>query len=169
MSRKSRQPDEGSKKKKRGRRNKGGDEESTGRAQMVVETRPPGVPFAVIVLVAAAMSSPSISLFLADGLRFDALMVRVFAALAVSWLLANLVWAVFDSMRPPETKALVELPPDQAFEALTAGRNNGGDDLTADFGQGEPFALDPVEPLEVEPPAPAVAEENPEEKGKPAA
>ncbi|WP_116115039.1 hypothetical protein [Austwickia chelonae] len=149
MSRKSRQPDpKGSAdgKKKRGRRGRK-DEDQVARAQLVVDPGPQGVPFAVVVVVAALMSLPTVSMYMSGGVRFDAMMVRILAALAVSWLLSNLVYAVFESMRPKEVKAVVELPPEQAFDVMTGQAPNP---LTGTVvGEGhqlqDPYALDPVE------------------------
>ncbi|GAB77776.1 hypothetical protein SAMN05421595_0278 [Austwickia chelonae] len=177
MSRKSRRPEpEGAAggKKKRGRRGRKGEPE-VARAHLVVDPGPQGVPFAVVVVVAALMSLPTVSMYMSGGLRFDAMMVRVLAALAVSWLLSNLVYAVFDSMRPKEVKAVVELPPEQAFDVMTGQTPNPltgtvvGDDLPVR----DPYALDPVEPPAPIPPVDSVGpvEEPPAagEKGSPAA
>ena len=68
---------------KKGKKSEKGKGQASGR-QIVVETRPHGVPFAIVVLVACVMSLPSLLRFLAGSLLFDALMMRLFAALAVS-------------------------------------------------------------------------------------
>lgn len=162
MSRKSRrrdadaeldEPDEPKGKGKRGKKGKKrgkGEPEAVGR-QLVIETRPEGVPFAVVVLFAALMSVPSVLQYLESALAFDAMMVRIFAALAVAWLLSHLVYAVFESMRPPEVSAVLDLPPEQAYQAL-AGTSDGvltgavippvAPVPTVD----DPFALDPLDP-----------------------
>ncbi len=157
MSRKSRQPDDGadtsSTKRKKGKKGKS----STGEAKLVVSSKPEGVPFSVVVLMAAALSLPSVSVYLGGGLAFDALMMRVFAALAVSWLLSQLVYAVFEWMRPSEVQAVVELPPGEAFEALSgtpAPALTGT--IVGEPEEADPFELPALEPLEPLPPQPEV-------------
>lgn len=164
MSRKSRQPDKptgakgakGSKgqdkKAAKGKKGKKG-QPVTGQRQLVVESQPEGVPFAIVVLLAAVMSMPSVANYVAGGLAFDALMVRVMAALAVSWLLSQLVYAVFEAMRPPEVTAIVELPPEEAFEAVSRQGALTGTIVDDDGfdAEGDPFALDPIEPVEAAP------------------
>lgn len=164
MSRKSRRRDadaeETAGEGKRGRKGKRGAKgapETAGR-QLVVETQPEGVPFAVVVLFAALMSVPSVLQYLDSALAFDAMMVRIFAALAVAWLLSHLVYAVFESMRPPEVSAVLELPPEQAYQAL-AGTGDGVltgaviPPVTPAPAADDPFALDPLPP-ESDPPVP---------------
>ena len=100
------------------------------------------------------MSVPSVLQYLDSALAFDAMMVRIFAALAVAWLLSHLVYAVFESMRPPEVSAVLDLPPEQAYQALalTADCVLTGAVIppaapTAGAGaEDDPFALDPLDP-----------------------
>lgn len=154
MSRKSRQPDgagQGGKKSTKGTKGTRGrgDDVSTAQRTLVVETQPPGVPFPIVVLLAAVISLPSLANYTAGGLQFDALMVRVLAALAVSWLLSTLVYAVFESMRPPEVTAVLDLPAEEAFESVAAQGALSGTIVEESLPAAEqdPFALDPLEPL----------------------
>jgi hypothetical protein len=150
MSKKSRQP-EGSgkadKKGKKAKKGKGADADAAQR-RLVVESRPQGVPFPIVVLLAAVMTLPSVTNYMGGGLEFDALMVRALAALAVSWLLAGLVYAVFESMRPTEVTAVVELPPEQAYDAVAARGALSGTIVEDPLApEPDPFAIDPVAPL----------------------
>ncbi|MBW3083909.1 hypothetical protein KEM60_00091 [Austwickia sp. TVS 96-490-7B] len=158
MSKKSRQPEaaaQGGKGGKKGRRGKKGQAEEGTRAQLVVETAPEGVPFAVVVLLAMVMCLPSLSTYQAGGLAFDALMMRVFAALAVAWLLSHLVYAVVEAVRPPKVEAVVEIPPEQAFHAMARQDALSGrivSDPHDESGHpipGDPFAVEPVEPAAI--------------------
>lgn len=65
-----------------------------------VETSRPGVPFGVVVLLAAVMSISTILQMADETMTFDAGATRLLIALAVAWLLTNLVYAVVDGMRP---------------------------------------------------------------------
>lgn len=162
MSKKSRQPDgadpKAGKKGKKGKKGKGGDVDGAKR-QLVVESQPPGVPFPIVVLLAAVMALPSVTGYMNGGLAFDALMVRILAGLAVSWLLCTLVHAVVESMRPAEVQAVVELPPEEAYENLASRGALSGtivDDPTA--AEPDPFAVDPIAPL----PSPEAADDRDE-------
>ncbi|MCA0437373.1 MAG: hypothetical protein M9891_00245 [Austwickia sp.] len=158
MSKKSRQPDAAKAGKKgKGKKGKGAKGSPTaGQRSLVVESRPPGVPFPVVVLLTAVISLPTVANYLAGGLRFDAMIIRVMAALAVSWLLSSLVFAVVESMRPTQVTAIVDLPPAEAYEALAAQGPLSGtimDPVGDPDPDPDPFAVDPLAPL---PPVPPV-------------
>ncbi len=78
-------------------------------ATATVETTRQGVPFGVVVLFAAVMSVPTILQMAEETLSFDAGITRLLVALAVAWLLSNLVYAVIDGMRPAAEHVEVEL------------------------------------------------------------
>lgn len=78
-------------------------------ATATVETTRPGVPFGVVVLFAAVMSVPTLVQMAEETMSFDAGVTRLLVALAVAWLLTNLVYAVIDGMRPDVQKVEVEL------------------------------------------------------------
>lgn len=67
-----------------------------------VESTRRGVPFGVVVLLATTMSIPTIWQMADESMSFDAGVTRLLIALAVAWLLSNLVYAVIDGMRPDE-------------------------------------------------------------------
>ncbi|MDO5628646.1 MAG: hypothetical protein Q4G43_10030 [Mobilicoccus sp.] len=95
MSRKSRPPK--ADKKKKGK--KGKKSETTIVEEVIVEE--PGLPFGVVVLIALVMSLPSLMGFFDGALAFRPMMVRLLAALLVSWLLCYLVWSVFGLFHSP--------------------------------------------------------------------
>lgn len=74
-----------------------------------IETARAGVPFGVVVLVAAVMSIPTILQMTDETMSFDGGVTRLLIALAVAWLLSNLVYAVIDGMRPGVEQVDVEL------------------------------------------------------------
>lgn len=98
MSPKSRQP----KSKKKGRR--GRKKEELSETTIVIEEPPVGPPFGLIVLCALVVSIPSLMAFVDGAMAFDATALRFLAALAVCWLLVNLVYAVAKSFVKEETQ-----------------------------------------------------------------
>lgn len=62
-----------------------------------------GPPFGIVVLIAVVMSIPSITHFVDGTMAFDATVLRFLAALAVSWILVHLVYAVAHSFQSEET------------------------------------------------------------------
>ena len=96
MSPKSRPPK--ASKSKKGRKGKKGREELS-ETTIVIEEPAPGPPFGMIVLVAVVLSIPPIMQFIDGTMAFDSTALRFLAALAVSWLLINLVYAVAKSFQ----------------------------------------------------------------------
>lgn len=73
------------------------------------------VPFGVVVLLATALSIPTMLRMTTETMSFDAGITRLLIALAVAWLLTNLVTSVIDGMRPdvPEIDLVGQPPVDQ--------------------------------------------------------
>ncbi len=96
MSPKSRPPKTKGRKGKKGRTQ---ESENT----IVIEEPPTGPPFGLVVLIALVMSIPSLMSFVDGSMQFDSAALRFLAALAVSWLLVNLVYGVAKSFDKEET------------------------------------------------------------------
>ncbi|GAB95884.1 hypothetical protein BJY21_000968 [Kineosphaera limosa] len=96
MSPKSRPP----KAKKKGRKGRKGADE-VAETTIVIEEPPTGPPFGMIVLLAVVVCLPSLMAFVDGTMAFDAAALRFLAALTVSWLLVNLVYAVAKSFAKP--------------------------------------------------------------------
>lgn len=96
MSPKSRPPKTKGRKGKKGRTQ---EPENT----IVIEEPPTGPPFGLVVLIALVMSIPSLMSFVDGSMQFDSAALRFLAALAVSWLLVNLVYGVAKSFDKEET------------------------------------------------------------------
>lgn len=83
------------------------------------------------------------------GLAFDALMLRVFAALAVAWLLSHLVYGVFLAMRPDGSVVASEgegtASRSRAVQAAPLTGTIVSDGVDAEFSDDDPFALPPLE------------------------
>lgn len=95
MSPKSRPP------KTKGRKGKKGRQQSEN--TIVIEEPPTGPPFGLVVLIALVLSIPSLMSFVDGTMQFDSAALRFLAALAVSWLLVNLVYGVAKSFEKEET------------------------------------------------------------------
>ncbi|HYO17513.1 MAG TPA: hypothetical protein VES02_02445 [Dermatophilaceae bacterium] len=76
-----------------------------------VESRSAGVPFGVVVLLAAVMSLPTILQMSDSTMAFEDGVTRLLVALGVAWLLTNLVYAVVDSMSEDEVAVMVAAEP----------------------------------------------------------
>lgn len=61
---------------------------------VVVEEEAGGPPFGIVVLFAVVMTIPSFLRFAQSTMKFDETILRFLAALAVSWILVHLVYAV---------------------------------------------------------------------------
>lgn len=108
MSPKSRPPETAGKKgKKRKKGAKGG---SVAAHAVVVEETASGPPFGIIVLFAVVLSMAPLMQFVEGTMPFDAAVLRFLAALAVSWILTNLVYAVATSFGATETTQPPETP-----------------------------------------------------------
>ncbi len=108
MSRKSRPP------KAKGRKGK---KAKAAAARAAVDSY--GPPFGLIVLIAVVLSIPSLTQFVDGSMAFDSTVLRFMAALAVSWLLINLVYAVAHSFR----KEAPEAPPPLDQGGFAADQN----------------------------------------------
>lgn len=97
MSRKSRPPESG--KKSKGKKGRKGKKESSVVVEEIIEEG--GLPFGLVVLIALMMSLPSLMAFFDGTLDFRPTIVRLLAALLVSWLLVALVHSVFQSFGKP--------------------------------------------------------------------
>lgn len=107
MSRKSRPPKPG-KKAKKGK--KGASVDSRVVEEVVVETV--GPPFGLVVLIALVLTIPSLMSFMDGDMTFQSTAMRFLGALAVSWLLVQLVYSVITSFETEETTTVVtETPP----------------------------------------------------------
>lgn len=148
MSKKSQPRDAAPRGKKKGKGKRGADPGGP-QGNGVTPTRPTGVPFAVVVFLAGALAMPSINNHLAGGLAFDALMLRVFAALAVAWLLSHLVYGVFLAMRPDGSVAApvgeVTASRSRTAQAVPLTGTIVSDGVDGGFGDDDPFALPPLE------------------------
>lgn len=118
MSRKSRQPDAAAtgRKGKKGAKGKKGKQTGVTYTEVVEEG---GLPFGVVVLVALAMSLPSLMGLIDGTLEFRPVIVRLLAALVVSWLLCQLVYSVMTSATPATTKTEVRIeeePPPASYD-----------------------------------------------------
>ncbi len=111
MSPKSRPPKTKGGKGKKGRK---GSSEHT----ITIEEPPTGPPFGLVVLVALVLSIPPIMQFVDGTMQFDSAALRFLAALAVSWLLINLVYAVAKSFDREETTTTTT-----TTESLTYGQD----------------------------------------------
>lgn len=91
-----------------------------------------GVPFGVVVLLAAVMSMPTILSMASQAMSFDAGITRLLIALGVAWLLTTLVTSVIDGMRPdvPPIERAGPSPFDQPHPADQARMPSPGADAT---------------------------------------
>lgn len=113
MSKKSPPPDGG--KKKKGKKGKKGADSVELEPGQILVVHQEGVPFLIVVLVAAVLSAPTLLQYVVGSMAFEGVMVRVFAALAVSWLLTHLVYGVVEAIRPKDGPIAVTLSePDHA-------------------------------------------------------
>jgi hypothetical protein len=71
-------------------------------------------PFGLIVAIAVVLAAPTVMMSLDGAIPFDAAVVRFLAALAVSWLLTNLVLGVARAMMAPRDRDLEEPDVSQA-------------------------------------------------------
>lgn len=111
MSRKSRPPKAG----KKGAKGKKGTKGSA-RNQVVEEViiEEVGPPFGLVVLIALVLSIPSLMPFMDGDMSFQNTVIRFLGALAVSWLLVQLVYSVISTFHADEATATVirqEPPP----------------------------------------------------------
>lgn len=100
MSPKSRPP------KAKGKKGKKGD--AAAATQTIVEEAS-GPPFGIIVLFAVVLSMAPLMQFVEGTMAFDGAVLRFLAALAVSWILTNLVYAVAHSFGGTETETTTSL------------------------------------------------------------
>lgn len=123
MSPKSRPP-KGANGGKTGRKGKKGAVSSTVEEIVVEES---GVPFGLVVLIALAMTLPTLMAFFDGSLEFRPTVVRLLAALLVSWLLCTLVHSVVRAFGETQEKTTIR----------TETRETG------DFGYGDdPYSAD---------------------------
>ena len=74
---------------------------------------------------------------------------------------------MFESMRSTQVSAVVELPPEEAFEVVAQRGALSGTIVGDEYGEEpDPFALDPIEPLPLADPGVGEVES---ERGEPAA
>ncbi|GMA41039.1 hypothetical protein [Mobilicoccus caccae] len=103
MSRKSRPPKGGGARGKKGRKGKKGS--STTYEEVIVEESG-GLPFGLVVLIALVMTLPTLTAFFDGSLEFRPTVVRLLAALLVSWLLCQLVYSVVKSFGADEEETV---------------------------------------------------------------
>ena len=89
-----------------------------------------GVPFGIVVLGAFVISLPATMAFVSGTMPFDVACLRFLAALAVTWLLCHLVYAVGSSFLREGAEKVTETTTTQTF-------GDGGFD-PAMFGSSEP-------------------------------
>ncbi|WP_168582401.1 hypothetical protein [Gephyromycinifex aptenodytis] len=105
MSRKSRPP-KAPKKGKKGKKGAAQDEH----LEIVIEES--GPPFGLVVLIALVLSIPSLMSFMDGDMSFQNTVIRFLGALAVAWLLVQLVYSVIASFAAQErTTVITEGPP----------------------------------------------------------
>lgn len=110
MSRKSR-PDKPARGGK-GKKGKGG-----APAARVVEevVEPAGPPFGMVVLIAVALTIPSLMRFLDGDLEFRTTIIRFLGGLVVSWVLCQLVYSVVASFKTDAASRVDQQAPEERY------------------------------------------------------
>lgn len=70
-----------------------------------------GPPFGLVVLIAVVLSIPSLMAFMDGDMSFQNTVIRFLGALAVSWLLVQLVYSVISTFHNDETSIVMSQEP----------------------------------------------------------